>query len=117
MVEPETGRSILYDRDGEIHVGVLEKRLGKSGWSILVADSSSASPTNNNISEKHIKFVMTKKRSLDDLRIIIERAKLLLTDGSLKLTWEICKEEEEEGNNKGATYAIEDLQEMLVPDV
>ena len=60
---------------------------------------------------------MTKKRSLDDLRIIIERAKLLLTDGSLKLTWEICKEEEEEGNNKGATYAIEDLQEMLVPDV
>ena len=117
MVEPETGRSILYDRDGEIHVGVLEKRLGKSGWSILVADSSSASPTNNNISEKHIKFVMTKKRSLDDLRIIIERAKLLLTDGSLKLTWEICKEEEEEGNNKGATYTIEDLQEMLVPDV
>ena len=115
--EPKIGRSIIYENDGEIKVGVLEKRLGKSGWSILVANSSSASPTNSNISEKNIKFVMNKKRSLDDLQMIIERAKMIHNDGSLKLIWEICKEEEVEGNNKGATYSIEDLQEMLLPDI
>ena len=118
--EPETGRSIIYEKDGEIHVGVLQKRLGKSGWSIFVADSSSSSSVTNqqiNISEKNIKFVMAKKYSLDDLQVMIERAKMIHTDGSLKLTWEICKEEEVEGNNKGVTYAIDDLREMLLPDV
>ena len=118
--EPETGCSIIYEKDGEIHVGVLQKRLGKSGWSIFIADSSSSSSVTNqqiNISEKNIKFVMAKKYSLDDLQVMIERAKMIHTDGSLKLTWEICKEEEVEGNNKGVTYAIDDLREMLLPDV
>ena len=118
--EPETGRSIIYEKDGEIHVGVLQKRLGKSGWSIFIADSSSSSSVTNqqiNISEKNIKFVMAKKYSLDDLQVMIESAKMIHTDASLKLTWEIGKEEEVEGNNKGVTYAIDDLREMLLPDV